>query len=90
MNVKEWKLLEKHGNDWFWRNKAVKYFNLQRGQVIHHLRDTEEQRNFNDKYYHCKYTCIVIMFDIRYWKYETILELRLDKMKKVVEKTPQE
>lgn len=51
MNVKEWKSLEKHGDDWFWRNKAVKYFNLQKGQVIHHLRDTEEQRDFNDKHY---------------------------------------
>jgi len=33
------------------RNKAVKYFNLQKGEVIHHLRETEEQRNFNDQYY---------------------------------------
>jgi len=53
MNRKEWKLAvkEKQKGIWEFRNKAVKYFNLQKGEVIHHLRDTEEQRIFNDTYY---------------------------------------
>lgn len=51
MNRQQWKNLDKKSSDWFWRNKAVSYFNLQRGQIIHHLRDTKEQRDFNDKYY---------------------------------------
>jgi len=37
--------------DWTWRNLAVKYFNLQKGEIIHHLRETEEQRDFNDNHY---------------------------------------
>lgn len=36
---------------WLWRNKAVKYFNLQKGEVIHHLIETEEQKEFNKKHY---------------------------------------
>lgn len=51
MNRQQWKNLDKKSSDWFWRNKAVSYFNLQQGQIIHHLRDTKEQRDFNDKYY---------------------------------------
>ena len=55
MNQKEWRLKSRNKNKepnfWYWRNKAIKYFNLQKGQVIHHLRDTEEQCIFNDKYY---------------------------------------
>ena len=59
MNQKEWKTLLNgpkeaipHGIFKF-RNLAEKYFGYQRGSgmVIHHLRDTEEQRNFNDTYY---------------------------------------
>lgn len=56
MNQKEWKKLsrEKHSKDFFkYRNKAEKFFNYKRntGYVIHHLRDTPEQCEFNDKYY---------------------------------------
>ena len=55
MNQKQWKKLthsiDKPKDFWYWRNKAVEYFNLQKGQVIHHLRDTKEQRIFNDNYY---------------------------------------
>lgn len=59
MNQKEWKTLLNgpkeaipHGIFKF-RNLAEKHFGYKRGSgmVIHHLRDTEEQRNFNDMYY---------------------------------------
>lgn len=59
MNQKEWKTLLNgpkeaipHGIFKF-RNLAEKHFGYKRcsGMVIHHLRDTEEQRNFNDTYY---------------------------------------
>lgn len=43
--------LEAPENFWYWRNKAVKYFNLQKGEVIHHLMETEDQKSFNKKYY---------------------------------------
>lgn len=36
---------------WFYRNKAVKYFNLQKGEVIHHLFETKEQQDFNNSFY---------------------------------------
>jgi hypothetical protein len=36
---------------WEFRNKAVKHFNIQKGEIIHHLRETEEQRQFNDQHY---------------------------------------
>lgn len=32
------------------RNEAEKILNYKSGFVIHHLRDTEEQRNFNDQF----------------------------------------
>ena len=59
MNQKEWKTLTQKPrieipHDTFkFRNLAEKYFGYKRGSgmVIHHLRDTEEQRNFNDTYY---------------------------------------
>ena len=54
MNRKEWKKLSKDKKNkefWFWRNKAVKFFNLQKGEVIHHLIETEEQKEFNKNYY---------------------------------------
>jgi len=49
MNRKEW--LKQEKKNWEWRNKAVKYFNGKKGDVIHHLMETEEQRNFNNLYY---------------------------------------
>jgi hypothetical protein len=60
MNQKEWKNLSRLPREtrpkglWIFRNQALDYFfNRKRpkGWVIHHLRDTEEQRNFNDNYY---------------------------------------
>ena len=54
MNRKEWKKLSKSKKNkefWYWRNKAVKFFNLQKGEVIHHLIETDEQKEFNKKYY---------------------------------------
>ena len=59
MNQKEWKTLtqkprsEIPHNTFKFRNLAEKHFGYKRGSgmVIHHLRDTEEQRNFNDTYY---------------------------------------
>jgi len=53
MNQHEWRfnLIEKPKGIWNFRNKAVKYFNCKKGEVIHHLRETEEQRQFNDQYY---------------------------------------
>lgn len=59
MNQKEWKTLSKlkkenRPKDLFhYRNLAVKLLGWKRGKslVIHHLRNTEEERNFNDKYY---------------------------------------
>ena len=59
MNQKEWKTLTQKPrieipHDTFkFRNLAEKHFGYKRGSgmVIHHLRDTEEQRNFNDTYY---------------------------------------
>jgi len=55
MNQKQWKekIKNKQTQDdfWYWRNKAKKYFNLQKGYVIHHLRDTTEQQTFNNLYY---------------------------------------
>ena len=57
MNQKQWKyksrnLLPSEKEEfWFWRNKAVAYFNLQKGEVIHHLIDTEEHKKFNKENY---------------------------------------
>lgn len=55
MNQKEWRLKsrqkDKEPNFWYWRNQAIHYFKLQKGQVIHHLRNTQEECDFNDKYY---------------------------------------
>ena len=57
MNQKEWKISGKFKGKYEWYNKTRK---LQRSlqfntdctaTVIHHLRDTEEQRNYNDTYY---------------------------------------
>lgn len=56
MNQKEWKIHIKNKDYnpavfWKWRNLAIKYFNLKPGYVIHHLRNTVKQCQFNDKYY---------------------------------------
>ena len=56
MNRKEFMYYYTHRSEapkgfWFWRNKAVKYFNLQKGEVIHHLMETEEQKLFNKEHY---------------------------------------
>ena len=57
MNQKQWKAAKSKvsSNDrkkfFYFRNLAVKELGLRKGYVIHHLRDTEEQRIFNDTYY---------------------------------------
>lgn len=59
MNQKQWKELiklpkENRGQNFFYyRNLAQKLLGYKRGcgLTIHHLRDTEEQRFFNDQYY---------------------------------------
>lgn len=59
MNQKEWNRLvkspkEKRGENFFYfRNLAQKILGYRRntGYTIHHLRDTEEQRIFNDTHY---------------------------------------
>lgn len=56
MNFKEWKTYIRTNTNttsdiWYWRNEAVKYFKLKPGEVIHHLIDTDEQKEFNNKYY---------------------------------------
>lgn len=55
MNQKEWKEKSKNPENraefWYWRNKAVKYFDLKPGEVIHHLIETKEQKDFNKIYY---------------------------------------
>jgi hypothetical protein len=58
MNQIEWRGIS-HSSDrpkgfWVFRNQALDYFfngKRPKGWVIHHLRDTEEQRNFNDQHY---------------------------------------
>lgn len=59
MNQKEWKYLIKQRKEYrphnlfYYRNLAEKLLGYKRnsGLVIHHLRDTNEAREFNDKYY---------------------------------------
>lgn len=59
MNQHQWKEYvkgpkENRGHNFFYyRNLAQKFLGYKRkqGLTIHHLRDTEEQRNFNDLYY---------------------------------------
>lgn len=55
MNFKEWKKESLNPKDkktfWYWRNKAIVYFDLKPGEVIHHLMETEEQKEFNRNYY---------------------------------------
>ena len=59
MNQREWKELSRRKKEdrpsdlFYYRNLAAKLLGYKRnsGFVIHHLRETEEQRSFNDKYY---------------------------------------
>lgn len=80
MNQKQWKLEKtrvkpEDRKEFFkFRNLAVKELGLKKGYVIHHLRDTEEQRAFNDTYYErwgydfdgvCKYCVLMKVEDHR-------------------------
>lgn len=80
MNQKQWKAAKSKvsSNDrkefFYFRNLAVKELGLRKGYVIHHLRDTEEQRTFNDTYYErwgydfdgiCKYCVLMKVEDHR-------------------------
>ena len=49
MNIKEWRTST--NRSYKFKNMAVGYFNITKGYVIHHLRETEEQRAFNDAHY---------------------------------------
>lgn len=57
MNQKEWEVSDKFPGKYKWYNqtrkiqKSLQYNNDPNATVIHHLRDTEEQRNYNDTYY---------------------------------------
>lgn len=56
MNIKEWKLCDDTGKfEWYNKTrkiqKSLQYNSDQRATVIHHLRDTEEQRKYNDEHY---------------------------------------
>lgn len=57
MNQKEWKNSEKYDGKYSWRNKArsiqksLQYNQDPNASIIHHLRDTEEQRKYNDEHY---------------------------------------
>lgn len=57
MNQREWKYGAKYDGKYEWRNKAksiqksLKYNSNPNATFIHHLRDTEEQRNYNDTHY---------------------------------------
>ena len=57
MNQKEWKSCEKYSGKYILHNrvrsiqKSLQYNSDPNATVIHHLRDTEEQRKYNDEYY---------------------------------------
>lgn len=57
MNQKEWKKSGKFPGKYKWYNqtrkiqRSLQYNQDSNANVIHHLRDTEEQRNYNDTYY---------------------------------------
>lgn len=57
MDQKEWKKSDKFPGKYKWYNKtrkiqkSLQYNNDKNATVIHHLRDTEEQRNYNDEHY---------------------------------------
>lgn len=80
MDQKQWKVATSKVSDddkkefFYFRNLAVKELGLRKGYVIHHLRDTEEQRIFNDTYYErwgydfdgvCKYCVLMKVEDHR-------------------------
>ena len=87
MNQKQWKIesrkvsKENKKEFFYFRNLAVKELGACKGYVIHHLRDTEEQRTFNDTYYErwgfdfdcvCKYCVLMKVEDHRL--YHTLSE----------------
>ena len=57
MDQKEWKKSDKFPGKFEWYNKtrkiqkSLKYNSNPKSKVIHHLRDTEEQRKYNDEHY---------------------------------------
>lgn len=57
MNFYEWKKSDRYDGKFYWRNRAIairlslKYNSNPEARVIHHLRDTEEQRKYNDEHY---------------------------------------
>lgn len=57
MNQREWKTSGKFSGKYVWYNKtrkiqkSLQYNSDEKADRIHHLRDTEEQRNYNDTYY---------------------------------------
>lgn len=57
MNFYEWKKSDRYDGKFYWRNRAIairlslKYNPNPEAKVIHHLRDTEEQRKYNDEHY---------------------------------------
>lgn len=57
MNQREWKYSARYDGKYKWRNKAksiqksLKYNSNPNATLIHHLRDTEEQRKYNDEHY---------------------------------------
>lgn len=57
MNIKEWKISKDNHIKYDWYNKTRKiqksllYNSDSNAKVIHHLRDTEEQRKYNDEHY---------------------------------------
>lgn len=87
MNQKEWRkarysIKDGDRNSFFYfRNLASQLLGLKKGYVIHHLRDSEEARTFNDTYYErwgidfdgvCKY-CILMTED-EHRKYHSFSE----------------
>ena len=57
MNQKEWKISEQYKDKFKWYNKtrkiqkSLQYNQDTNAKIIHHLRDTEEQRKYNDEHY---------------------------------------
>lgn len=56
MNIKEWKLCDDTGKfEWYNKTRKIQrylqYNTDPSATVIHHLRDTEEQRKYNDEHY---------------------------------------
>jgi hypothetical protein len=57
MNQKEWKISERYKDKFKWYNKtrkiqkSLQYNSDPNAKIIHHLRDTDEQRKYNDNHY---------------------------------------